>query len=69
VTAYQVRFLPEASDELAALDKAVGQRILKKLKRLAENFEALTTKRGDVLTPEAFPNAILSVDEILGRTG
>lgn len=40
--AYQVDFLPEASEELAALDKAVGQRVLKKLKWLAENLEDLT---------------------------
>lgn len=39
---YQVEFLPEASDELASLDKAVAQRVLKKLKWLAENFEDLT---------------------------
>ena len=39
---YRVKFLPEASDELAALDKVVAQRILKKLKWLAENFEDLT---------------------------
>ena len=31
---YRVEFLPEASDELASLDKAVAQRILKKLKGL-----------------------------------
>ncbi len=39
---YQVEFLPEASDELAALDITVGQRILKKLKWLAVNFAELT---------------------------
>jgi len=39
---YQVEFLPDASDELAALDKTVAQRILNKLKWLAENFEELT---------------------------
>jgi len=31
---YRVEVLPEASDELASLDKAVAQRILKKLKGL-----------------------------------
>lgn len=41
MTAYQVEFLPEASAELAALDKRVGQRVLGKLRWLAENFEAL----------------------------
>ena len=40
--AYRVEFLPQASDELAALDKAVAQRVLKKLKWLAENFADLT---------------------------
>lgn len=38
---YRVEYLPEASDELASLDKAVAQRILKKLKWLAKNFEDL----------------------------
>ncbi|MBC7099394.1 type II toxin-antitoxin system RelE/ParE family toxin [Candidatus Bipolaricaulota bacterium] len=40
--AYQVRFLPEAAEELSSLDKPVSQRILKKLKWLAENFADLT---------------------------
>lgn len=40
--AYRVEFLPEASAELAALDRAVGRRILNKLKWLAANFESLT---------------------------
>ena len=31
---YRVEFLPEVSDELTSLDKAVAQRILKKLKGL-----------------------------------
>ncbi len=39
---YQVEFLPEASDELAALDKTVGQRILKKLKWLAGISQAVS---------------------------
>ena len=39
---YLVEFLPEASDEFATLDKAVAQRILKKLRWLAENFADLT---------------------------
>lgn len=41
---YQVKFLPEASDELAALDKPIGQRVLAKIKWLAENFEDITPK-------------------------
>jgi len=39
---YLAEFLPEASGEFATLDKAVAQRILKKLKWLAENFADLT---------------------------
>ena len=42
VREYRVRFLPEAAGELASLDKPVAQRILKKLKWLAENFADLT---------------------------
>lgn len=38
---YQVRFLPEAADEFASLDKPIAERVLKKLKWLAENFENL----------------------------
>jgi len=39
VRGYQVRFLPEAADEFASLDKPIAERVLKKLKWLAENFE------------------------------
>ena len=42
MTAYRVELLPQASDELVSLDKPVVQRVLKKLKWLAENFEDLT---------------------------
>jgi mRNA interferase RelE/StbE len=42
VKSYQVRFLPEAAEELASLDKSIAERILKKLKWLAENFTNLT---------------------------
>ena len=42
---YGVEFRPAAVDELRKLDKAVAQRILRRLKWLAENF--------DTLTPEA----------------
>ena len=42
VNGCRVEFLPEASGEFSSLDKAVAQRILKKLKWLAENFEDLT---------------------------
>ncbi len=39
---YQVRFLPEAAEELASLDKSTAERILRKIKWLAENFTDLT---------------------------
>ena len=39
---YRIRFLPEAAEELASLDKQVAQRILKKLRWLAENLGNLT---------------------------
>jgi len=42
VRGYQVRFLPEAADEFASLDKPIAERVLKKLKWLAENFENLS---------------------------
>ncbi|MCK4391508.1 type II toxin-antitoxin system RelE/ParE family toxin [Candidatus Bipolaricaulota bacterium] len=42
MTTYRVELLPQASDELVSLDKPVVQRVLKKLKWLAENFEDLT---------------------------
>ncbi|MEN3059041.1 MAG: type II toxin-antitoxin system RelE/ParE family toxin [Candidatus Methanosuratincola petrocarbonis] len=48
--AYRVEFLPQASDELAALDEAVTQRVLTKLRWLAENLEDLTLEplRGEL---------------------
>lgn len=42
MTTYQVRFLPEAAEELSSLDKPIAERILKKLKWLAENFSDIT---------------------------
>ena len=42
VRGYRVRFLPEAADEFASLDKTIAERVLKKLKWLAENFENLS---------------------------
>jgi mRNA interferase RelE/StbE len=41
---YQVKFAPDAEADLARLSKPVAQRVLQKLRWLAENF--------DVLTPE-----------------
>jgi mRNA interferase RelE/StbE len=38
---YQVQFLPEATEALGRLDKPVAQRLLKKLRWLAENFDSL----------------------------
>ena len=42
---YRVEFKPEAVDDLRHLDKAVAQRIFRRLRWLSENF--------DILTPEA----------------
>ncbi|MDI6773528.1 MAG: type II toxin-antitoxin system RelE/ParE family toxin [bacterium] len=42
MTDYRVEFLHAAADELADLDRAPAQRILRKLKWLAEHFESLT---------------------------
>lgn len=39
---YSVEFLPTAKDDLTALDKVIAQRILKKIRWLAENFEQIT---------------------------
>ncbi len=39
---YQVEFLTEAETDLAKLDSAVRERIFKKIKWLAENFENIT---------------------------
>jgi mRNA interferase RelE/StbE len=41
---YHVKFTPDAEADLARLGKPVDQRVLKKLRWLAENF--------DVITPE-----------------
>lgn len=39
---YQVVFTPTAESDLSALDKDVAQRILRKIRWLAENMDALT---------------------------
>jgi len=39
---YNLELMPEARDDLASLDKLVAQRILNKLRWLAENFDAMT---------------------------
>lgn len=41
---YHVKFSPDAETDLADLSKSIAQRILKKIRWLAENF--------DVITPE-----------------
>jgi mRNA interferase RelE/StbE len=38
---YEVELTPQASDDLGRLDRAVGQRVLNRIRWLAENFEAL----------------------------
>jgi len=39
---YSLYLMPEAADDLGGLDKPIAQRILNKLRWLAENFEAAT---------------------------
>ena len=39
---YSLEFVPEASDDLARLDKATAQRILDKLRWLADHFDEIT---------------------------
>jgi mRNA interferase RelE/StbE len=39
---FQVDFTPVAETDLARLDKPVAQRVLKKIRWLAENFETIT---------------------------
>ena len=38
----EVEFTPEAEDDLSHLSKSIAQRILKKIRWLAENFEMVT---------------------------
>ncbi|MFQ3639154.1 MAG: type II toxin-antitoxin system RelE/ParE family toxin [Chloracidobacterium sp.] len=39
---FQVEFTSVAETDLARLDKAIAQRVMKKLRWLAENFEVIT---------------------------
>jgi len=39
---YEVEFTSEGQADLARLSKSIAQRILKKIRWLAENFEAIT---------------------------
>ncbi len=39
---YEVEFTLEAEDDLSRLSKTIAQRILKKIRWLAENFEMVT---------------------------
>ena len=41
---YHVKFTPTAAEDLARLDKPIAQRILTKIRWLAENFRVLTPK-------------------------
>ena len=41
---YQVDFTPGAEMDLARLDKPIAQRVLRKLRWLAENYEATTAE-------------------------
>jgi mRNA interferase RelE/StbE len=41
---YHVEFTPTAAEDLARLNKPIAQRILTKIRWLAENFPALTPK-------------------------
>lgn len=38
---YEVELTPQSSEDLGRLDKPVAQRVLKRIRWLAENFEAL----------------------------
>ena len=42
---YEVEFRPEAEADLARLSKSIAQRILKKLRWLAENFESVNPEQ------------------------
>ena len=39
---YEVEFTAEAEDDLVDLSKTVAQRVLKRIRWLAENFEVIT---------------------------
>ena len=39
---YQVKFIPEAAEDLSRLDKIIAHRILTKIRWLSENFDNLT---------------------------
>lgn len=38
---YEVELTPQASDDLGRLDRTIAQRVLNRIRWLAENFEAL----------------------------
>jgi mRNA interferase RelE/StbE len=42
VTKYKVEFLPEAISDLKKLDRVICQRIMNKIRWLADNFESIT---------------------------
>jgi mRNA-degrading endonuclease RelE of RelBE toxin-antitoxin system len=39
---YSLYLMPEARDDLDSLDKPIAQRVLNRLRWLADNFEAIT---------------------------
>jgi mRNA interferase RelE/StbE len=41
---YRVEFRPEAEKDLSRLDKEISQRILKRIKWLAQHFEEITVE-------------------------
>ncbi len=47
---YQVDFTPGAESDLSRLDAPIAQRVLKRLRWLAENFEAIKPDWNDLET-------------------
>ncbi len=58
----QVEFTESAQSDLARLDKPVAQRVLKKLRWLAENLEVVTRKHSQV-NGKAYSNCALELIE------
>lgn len=54
---YRLTYTPDADADLVRLDKLVVQRVLKKLRWLAENF--------DMLTPEALTGELQGVFKLV----
>jgi len=45
VNEYRVEFLPEAVDEIERIDRKIAERILRKIRWTAENFEKIVPER------------------------